>query len=192
MKLRLNLHKGFTLLELMAVVVIALILTLVAVNSYSAMKQRRSLRSGAQSVQDVFTNAHSLAVSRNTWYRVVLQVKDPDTGTAKFGFWVDEIDPGTSANPNPVTLDPTQRSLVIPWKDLPETVQILDTQINGTTYTATTANPYLIVRFMPNGTSDQANVRLLEDTFNAPTGRITSEVRLYPATAKPKIVAAKP
>lgn len=172
--------------------VIALILSMVAVNSYSSMKQRRSLRSGAQSLQDVFLNAHSLAVSRNAWYRVVLQVKDPATNAAKFGFWVDEIDPGTSATPNPVTLDPTQRSLVIPWKGLPESVQILDAQINGTTFTATTANPYLIVRFKPNGSSDQANVRLLEDTFNAPSGRITSEVRLYPATGKPKIVAAKP
>lgn len=192
MRLSIKSHRGFSLLELVAVVAIALIMTVVAVNSYSAMKQRRSLRSGAQSIQDVFINTRSLAVSRNAWHRVVIQLKDPVSMTPKYGFWVDEIDPGTSANANPATLDPTQRSLVVPWKGLPESVQIIDAQIKGTTYTATTANPYLIVRFKPNGSSDQANIRLLEDTFNAPTGRIMSEVRLYAATAKPKIVAAKP
>src|SRR5690606_26121899 len=119
-------HKGFSLLELMAVVVIALILTLLAVNSYSAMKQRRSLRSGAEAVRDALVNARSLAVSRNAWHRVVLQVKDPTTGEAKFGFWIDEIDPGTSTNANPATLDAATRALVAPWKGLPESVAVLD------------------------------------------------------------------
>jgi prepilin-type N-terminal cleavage/methylation domain-containing protein len=192
MRIRINTHKGFSLLELMAVVVIAMILTLVAVNSYSAMKQRRSLRSGAESVRDVLVNARSLAVSRNAWHRVVFQLKDPATSEPKFGFWIDEIDPGTSVNPNPATLDPAQRALVSQWKGLPESVQILDVQVKGTTYTAATANPYVVIRFMPNGSSDQANIRLLEDSQAPPGGQISSEIRLFAATAKPKIVAVKP
>ena len=192
MRIKLNTHRGFSLLELMAVVVIAMIMTLVAVNSYSAMQQRRSLRSGAESVRDVLTNARSLAVSRNAWHRVVFQLRDPANSEVKFGFWIDEIDPGTSVNANPATLDFAQRGLVTPWKGLPDSVQILDAQVKGTTYTASTANPYLVVRFMPNGGSDQANIRLLEDSNVAPGGQITSEVRLFAATAKPKIVAVKP
>lgn len=192
MRIRTYSHRGFSLLELMAVVVIAMILTLVAVNSYSAMKQRRSLRSGAESVRDMLTNARSLAVSRNAWHRAVIQIKDPVTNAQKFGFWIDEIDPGTSTNANPATLEPARRALVVPWKDLPESVSFIDSQVRGTTYTLATANPYLVVRFMPNGTSDEANLRLLEDSEVAPGGTIVSEIRLFSATAKPKIVAAKP
>lgn len=175
-------------------VVIAMILTIVAVNSYSAMQQRRSLRSGAESVRDVFMNARSLAVSRNAWHRVVIQVKDPDTNAEKYGFWIDEIEPGTSTDPNPATLDTASRALVVPWQGLPDSVQVLDANINGTSYTASSAatNPYLLVRFMPNGISDDANIRLREDTFVAPAGPLVSEVRLFGATAKAKIVAEKP
>jgi len=174
------------------VVLIAMIMTLVAVNSYSAMKQRRSLRSGANAVRDVFVTARSLAVSRNAWHRVVFQLKDPATNAEKLGFWIDEIDAGTSNDANPATLDPAQRALIVPWKGLPESVHILDAQVKGTTYTAAAANPYLVVRFKPNGTSDQANIRLLEDSNVPPAGQIVSEVRLFEATAKPKIVASRP
>ena len=179
-------------MELMAVVLIAMILTIVAVNSYSAMKQRRALRSGAESVRDVLTNARSLAVSRNAWHRVVIQLRDPSTTTTKVGFWIDEIDPGTSTNANPATLDAATRALVVPWQDLVEPVEILDASIKGTSYTAATANPYFVIRFMPNGTSDAANIRLLESSKATPAGAIVSEVRLYPATAKANIVAARP
>lgn len=191
MRIRLNKDRGFSLLELMAVVLIAMILTVVAVNSYSAMKQRRSLRSGAESVRDVFYNARSLAVSRNAWHRVVVQLRDPDTNTEKVGFWIDEIDPGTSTEANPTTLDASVRSLVVPWQGLPEGVELVDASIKSTTYTVATANPYLVIRFMPNGTSDSANVRLRESS-QTPPGPIVSEIRLYPATAKAKIVAARP
>jgi prepilin-type N-terminal cleavage/methylation domain-containing protein len=193
MHIRLRKHAGFSLLELMAVVTIALILTIVAVNSYSAMKQRRSLRSGAESVRDVLTNARSLAVSRNAWHRVVIQLRDPVTNnTSKTGFWIDEIDPGTSTNPNPITLDTATRALVVPWQGLPESVTIVDASIRGTSITAATANPYLVMRFMPNGSSDEANIRLRETSSATPTGQIDSEVRLFSATAKSKIVAARP
>jgi Tfp pilus assembly protein FimT len=178
--------------ELMAVVLIAMILTVVAVNSYSAMKQRRSLRSGAESVRDVLMNARSLAVSRNAWHRVVIQLKEPTTGLSKVGFWIDEIPPSTSTNPNPATLDSHTRALVQPWQALPDTVELVDANVRGTTYTATTANNYLVIRFMPNGVSDDANIRLREITQTPPTGPIFSEIRLYSATAKPKIYAVRP
>lgn len=176
----------------MAVVGIALILTIVAVNSYSSMQQRRSLRAGADSVRDVLMNARSLAVSRNAWHRVVLQLRDPDTGQENFGFWIDEIDPNTSTDPNPVNLDAHRRGLVVPWKSLPESVEIVEANINGTSYTTMLANPYLVVRFMPNGVADSANILLSEDSHVPPHGTISSEVRLYPATAQSKIVADMP
>lgn len=173
-------------------VAIAMILTILAVNSYSSMQQRRSLRSGAESVRDVFMNARSLAVSRNAWHRVVIQTRDPDTNVPEYGFWIDEIDPGTSTNPNPLTLDAATRALVVPFQELPPSVEVVDAQISGTSYTVTTANPYFVLRFRPNGSSDEANIRLREDSYAAPGGRLISEVRLFSATAKPKIVAAKP
>lgn len=177
----------------MAVVVIAMILTIITVNSYSSMKQRRSLRSAAESVRDVFTNARSLSVSRNAWHRVVIQLRDPATNVEKVGYWIDEIDPGTSTDAFPPTLDTATRALVVPWQAITEHVQLLDISVKGTSYTlAAPNNPYAVIRFMPNGTSDEANVYLREGDLSVPSGPITSEVRLYSATAKANIVAAKP
>lgn len=193
MQIRLNRHKAFSLVELMAVLLIALIMTAIAVNSYSNMKQRRTLRSGAESIRDLMTNARSLAVSRNAWHRLVIQLRDPDTNATEVGYWIDEIAPSTSNNANPATLDAHVRALVVPWQDLPEPLELLDASIKGTSYTAASApNPYLVIRFMPNGASDAANVRLLEPSHASVAGPITSEVRLYPATAKPKIIATRP
>ena len=180
-------------------VLIAMILTIVAVNSYSGMKQRRSLRSSAESVRDVLTNARSMAVSRNAWHRVVFQLKDPATGLEKVGYWIDEIDPGTSVVANTNTLEPATRALVVPWQDFPDSVQLVDANIKGTTYTLHTqnggpedANNYWVIRFMPNGSSDDANIRLKETSIATATGPEFSEVRLFSATAKAKIVAARP
>lgn len=182
-------------------VLIAMIVTILTVNSYSSMKQRRSLRSAAESVRDVLTNARSLSVSKNTWYRVVIQLRDPATNEPKVGYWIDEIDPGTSTNANPATLDAAARALVVPWQSITEHVEFMKATIKGTDYTVilpnltenpTQPNPYLVIRFMPNGTSDGANIQLLERDETTPTGPITSEIRLYSSTAKANIVAARP
>lgn len=192
MRIRQKRHTGFSLLELVSVLAVALVLTLVAVNSYSAMKQRRSLRSGAEMVRDAFTNARSLAVSRNAWHRVVLQLRDPNTSEEKMGFWIDEIDPGTSTNPNPATLDTATRALVVPWQSLPEGVEFIDSNVRGTTITVASANPYMVVRFMPNGSSDDANIRLTEPSQALPGGALVSEIHLFSSTGKASIVAEKP
>jgi prepilin-type N-terminal cleavage/methylation domain-containing protein len=184
------LHKrGFSLLELFIVVIIAGIVSFIAVGSYSAMKQRRNLRSAAESVNSAFVTARSYAVSRNAWHRVVFQLRETGTGVAsdRTNYWIDEIEPNSNTTPNPVFPEDAVRPKITTPQPLPVGIHLLDANINGTTYTAT-AEQYLVIRFLPDGSSDSAGVRLTEDSQAANRPQPVYTVRLYPATGKSKIM----
>jgi prepilin-type N-terminal cleavage/methylation domain-containing protein len=181
-------RRGFSLFELTVVVVITSIISLVAVGSYAVMKQRRNLRGAAQSINSAFVTARSYAVSRNAWHRVTFQLKDPANGQEKPLYWIDEIQPNSSTTPNPAFPETAVRPKITTPQPLPVGVHFLDINVNGTTFTAA-SEQYIVVRFMPNGSSDQANVRIYEDSQagNRPTPITT--IRLYAATGKSKIVS---
>lgn len=184
------LHKrrGFSLLELTVVVLITGLLSLVAVGSYSVMKQRRNLRGAAQSLNSVFVTARSYAVSRNAWHRVVLQFKDPVSGEEKPLYWIDEIQPNSNTTPNPTFPEDPVRPKITTPQPLPVGVHFLDANVNGTTYTAALEH-YLVIRFLPNGSTDQASVRLYEDSQAANRPTPITTIKLFAATGKSKIIA---
>lgn len=174
-------------MELVVVVVIASIITLVVVGSYAAIKQRRSLRSGSESLNSALVTARSYAVSRNAWHRLVLQFRESPTTGDEFRYWIDEITPGSNTSPNQATLEPAVRPKLTTPQDLPASVSILDVTVNGTTYTGANEN-YVVIRFFPDGSSDEATIRLLEDSQVGQRGTATAIIRLYSATAKSKII----
>jgi prepilin-type N-terminal cleavage/methylation domain-containing protein len=178
--------RGFTLIEVMVVVLIAMILSVLAVGSYSAMKQRRNLRTAAESFNSALVTARSYAVSRNEWHRVVVQFRDPTTLTESPSYWIDEIPPGSNATPNPTVPEAAARPKVTTPQNLPTGVHFLDASIGGTTFTATATN-FVIIRFFPNGSSDEFDIRMYEDSVagNRPTPIQT--VKLYGATPKSRI-----
>jgi len=182
-----RLHKrGFSLIEVVIVVVIAMILTILAVGSYSAMRQRRNLRAAATSFNSALVTARSYAVSRNEWHRVVVQFRDPTTNNESPLYWIDEIPPGSNTVPNPAIPEPAARPKVTTPQGLPVGVHFLDANVAGTTITAT-ANNYAIIRFFPNGSSDEAEVRLYEDSVVANRPTPIQTVKLYGATSKSRI-----
>jgi hypothetical protein len=163
-----------------------MILSVLAVGSYSAMKQRRNLRTAAESFNSALVTARSYAVSRNEWHRLVIQFRDPVTVAESGVYWIDEVAPGSNSTPNPGTPEVPVRPKITTPQNLPLGVHFLDASIGGTTFTAT-ANNFVIIRFFPNGSSDEADVRLYEDSVagNRPTPIQT--VKLYGATAKSRI-----
>lgn len=172
----------------MVVVVVTSIVSLVAVGSYSAMKQRRNLRGAAESVNSIFVTARSYAVSRNAWHRVVFQFRDPASGDEKPLYWIDEIQPNSSTTPNPALPEPAVRPKLTTPQLLPVGIHFLDANVNGTTYTAS-AEQNLVVRFLPNGSSDQASIRIYEDSQAGNRATPITTIKLFAATAKSKIIS---
>lgn len=183
-----RLHKrGFSLMELIVVVVIASLITLVVIGSYAAMKQRRSLRSAAESLNSTLVTARSYAVSRNAWHRVVLQFRESDTAPPYFLYWIDEISPGSNSTADPMSLEPAVRPKITTPQTFPASVSIPQVSVNGTIYTAANEN-YVIIRFFPDGSSDDAVIHLFEDSQVGQRGTASILIRLFGATAKSKII----
>lgn len=179
--------RGFSLIELAVVVVITGMVSLVVVGSYSAMKQKRNLRGAAQSVNSALVTARSYAVSRNAWHRVVLQMRDPVTNLERASYWIDEIQPNSNTTPNPAVPEAAVRPKLTTPQLLPVGVHFLDVNVNGTTFTAS-AEQNIVIRFQPNGSSDQANIRLYEDSQAANRPTPVTTIKLFAATAKPRII----
>lgn len=67
-----RLHRGFTLIELMVAVTIAVVLLLMAMPGYLTWVSDSEIRNGAQSVSNGLRTAQSLAVARNANVQFVL------------------------------------------------------------------------------------------------------------------------
>lgn len=197
MKISLLYKKGFSLTELLAVILIMMIMTLVAVNSYSVMKQRRSLRSATDNINSAMTTARSYAISKNAWHRLVIQFQDNSSpaGVLKQGYWIDEIEPDSDTPALTNTIDDTVRAQVVPFQSLPDTVEITSATIQGVSQEFNIGtnphftNNYGVIRFRPNGTSDNAEVFAREISKSTPSGPLSARVRLYPSTAKSLVKA---
>lgn len=198
MKISLSHKKGFSLTELLAVILIMMIMTLLAVNSYSSMKQRRSLRSATDSISAAMNTARSYAVSKNAWHRLVIQFQDENDDHLKQGFWIDEIDPDSNTVPLTNTLEAPTRAQVVSFQSLPDTVEITSATIQAVSQNFDIGtdphfpNRYGVIRFRPNGTSDNAELFTREITNSTPSGPLTARVRLYPGTAKSLVSTVTP
>lgn len=179
--------RGVTLLELMIVVLIASIVTLTAIGSYSAMRQRRNLIGTAATLNSAMITARSYAVSRNAWHRLVIQFRNPGSQAEDYAWWIDEIPPNSNTTPNPTVPDPAVRAKLTTPQRPPAGIQFLDANVRGTTYTAS-ANNYVVIRFQPDGSSDDAVVRLTEDSTVGNRAAPVAAVKLYAATAKSKVL----
>ena len=109
-----NKQAGFTLIELMIVVVIASVLATMAVPSFKEFMGRTRQSSAVSQLVSDLNRARSEAIKRNA--RVLVCVRDTDTacgtGTNWSNGWLvcadadsnDSCDAGTSTNPNPVVV----------------------------------------------------------------------------------------
>ncbi|MCX7018949.1 MAG: prepilin-type N-terminal cleavage/methylation domain-containing protein [bacterium] len=194
-----NGRAGFTLLELMVVIVMIMILTLMAIGSYANFRKSRRIRSAAENVNSAFVAARSYAIANDKWYRVVFQLKNPQTGAAQYAVWIDEIQRNTSRPPNPANAtinDGVTRPKITTPEFLPEAVAVTGAVINNgvdPVFTLTSdGNNYFLVRFMPDGSSDQASIYLWDTqspsaTPLTPPPHSYYTVKLYAPTARSHI-----
>lgn len=182
-------RRAFTLVELMVVFAITAILTLLTVGGYANFRKNRQIRSGAESVNSVFVAARSYAIATGQWHRVVFQFRNPD-GREQYSYWVDEIDPFTNSTPNPGVPEPARRAKVTTPDVLPEQVRITDIKVDpyATEFSYPT-NTYVVVRFFPDGTSDNVAVHLLGLNGDPNNDAHYYTVKVYAPTGKSKIIA---
>ena len=184
---------GFSLLELLAVCLIICILSAISILGYANYRKSRRVRSAADSLSAAFTAARANAISTNRWYRVVMQIRDLETSAPAGSIWLDEILSHSNTTPNPTTTTITNgvvRGKVTTPEPMPESVAFSDSVINndGVTYKLpATGNQYFVVRFLPDGTSDQASIRLYDTLSDANTTSSYYTVKVYAPTARPKV-----
>lgn len=188
---------GFSLVELLVVFAIVATISAVAVGSYSSFRKGRRIQSGAAMVNSLFVTARSYAISTNQHYRVVLQMRNPQTRTEQYALWIDQVSAPSEASPNPSTLDEAVRAKVTTPELLPEGLRISDTLVtvveSGQTPTTTTVqfpkDNYAVVHFSPDGTSDGAVVHLIDAASDPAVAENYYTVKLYQPTAATKILA---
>jgi prepilin-type N-terminal cleavage/methylation domain-containing protein len=181
-------RRAFTLVELMVVFAITAILTLIAVGSYASFRKSRQIRSAAESVNSVFVAARSYAIATGQWHRVVFQFKNL-AGAEQYSYWVDEIDPFTSAVPNPAIPEPARKAKITTPDVMQEQVKISGIKIDPyPTEFAHPADTYVVVRFFPDGTSDMTSVYLLPIGADPAQDVNYYTVKVYSPTGKSKII----
>lgn len=192
-------RRAFTLAELMVVMVIALAVSLAAVGSYANLRRSRSVKTAAEAIQALFVGARAYAVTTNSTYRVVFQLKNPTTSDVNITYWIDETyasdqtpifgltQPDEAKTPKIST--PERLTEGVDLVDLRLT-RLRDPKLPSATATVTPASAsYAVVRFFPDGSSDDALLRLMPEGNTTPVGNPRAwSVRLQAATAKPRLI----
>lgn len=190
------------MVELLVVLAVILFVSLTAVTGYANLRRSRSVRQAAEAIQAVFVSARAYAITTNGYYRVVFQMQDPATGAEQTTFWIDEIYRNTNLDPSPSAVDVTRdvkTAKITTPERLPEGVSLAELLItpsvthagNGVpTPVLPTSDSYAVIRFFPEGSSDEATVRLIrEGGSTAATNPQAYTVRLAAPTAKPRIIS---
>jgi Tfp pilus assembly protein FimT len=160
--------RGFSTIELFAVVVITLILSVIAVAGYRVYQHQMPVKYTAQRMVHSFSVARAFAISQNTVYAVQI---DP----VHRNYWIDQTDQN-GAPQVPKVVSP---ELIDAQVDI-DSVQFSLGQpvING---------PVISIRFFPDGSSDDVHVffRMKVDDATVPFSIFT--VRLYGPTGESRL-----
>jgi type II secretion system protein H len=143
-------ERGFTLVEMLAVIVImALIATIVTVN-WRAMLPRAELHSAVRTLASSLQSAHSEAISRNAVYRIEYDL-DKHRYRLNTPF---KLGGGLALR--------EEDRFALPWTALPDTVRFSRIQVDGIDY----VNGMVFVRFDPLGAASGHLITLVQQPYN--------------------------
>ncbi len=165
MELPLNKRRGFSLPEMLIVLMIISIFSGLAIVSYSGFRNYLRVRSAAQEVVSLLSAARAMAINQNGYFRVGFNI---DNGT----FWVDEVDSfGTLSQPkiiHPLAINDQIKLISVRVED--------NFFLQGIGYTL----------FRPDATAQYCVIYLLR--VSAPdTDENYYTIRVFPGTGKAKV-----
>ena len=152
---------GFSMIELIVVLAVAMLLTAIGLASYSGMRSNREQQAAVQRVVSTLSAARQTAIATNGRYQVSFL-------PATKGFWVDELD--SSGN--------VVRQQITNPGALPEFMSFESITVEGVTPTAGSAQ----IRFWPDGHSDSATIYLVRTPPDPAAGANVSTIKIFGPT----------
>lgn len=159
-------REGFTLAEILVVIVIILFSSTFALLAYGNYRKAASVRSGSEKVKALLTEARMRAIAANI---PVAATFDMDGRQ----LWIDELDSSLAV----------QRPKVISPEPLPRDVLFEQLRINADTFTTGIRRAV----FQPDGSCPLITVRLRRESDNATVDENYYSIQMYPASAEAKV-----
>lgn len=163
---------GFTMLEFSGAMVIALILSIIAVAGFRVFERELPLRHGSKRLVQAFSAARSFAIARNSNFVVRIDK------VAK-NFWIDETDPrGVTTLPK-----------VTRPEELGPELEVTDVYYGQARIAD--SERFLFFRFYPDGSADDARVMLRRVDTEATDDTSYDTIRLYGPTAQSEVFSGQ-
>jgi len=184
--------RGFTIVELIVVLTVILVLSVLSVQAYLSFQTSRKVGLAADSLVTILSAARSQAVSLQVPCRVVVQLRNPVTGTPEVAFWTDELEEGATppAYPTADELGVGVRRAQIHGVTRPPTgivVSEITADESSSAPPSSSSTRYASIMFYPSGSASYASIRL-EDTGASEADTRTKTVKVYPATGRAHVV----
>jgi prepilin-type N-terminal cleavage/methylation domain-containing protein len=167
MKTQKNLHRAYSLLEIVIVLAILSIFSTFAILSYSTYREHARIKNSAQEILSTLSTARTLAINQNSYFSVVIDISGRK-------FWINEVD----------SFGHTVRPKIISPQSLQELIRITDVKVNTIRRLVGESR----ILFRPNSTSDQASIHLLRESDNPAIEENYYTITLYASTAQAQIL----
>ncbi|MCC6546316.1 prepilin-type N-terminal cleavage/methylation domain-containing protein [Candidatus Sumerlaeota bacterium] len=161
-------RRGFSIPELLVVLVIITILTTTAVLAYGNFRKATFTKAGAEKVKAAITQARTRAIASNIPCSVVFDLNN-------HVIWSDDMD----------MLGNVRKPKIIPVEDLGDDVIISQVQIGANTYTTGTRR----ATFLPDGTNPLVTVHLRRSMDDSTVDQSYYSVQIYPTSGEARVWA---
>ena len=163
---------GFTMVEFTGALVIAMILSIIAVAGFRVFERELPLRHGSKRLLQAFSTARAFAIARNAYYAVRF---DTQAGN----FWLDETD--SQGNP---TLPKVTRP-----EELGEELMISDVYFGQAR--ADDTQPFYVFQFRPDSSADDVRILIKQRESDPGLDASYDTIRLYGPTAHSEVFSGQ-
>ncbi|MCX7011087.1 MAG: GspH/FimT family pseudopilin, partial [Candidatus Sumerlaeota bacterium] len=152
---------GFSMIELIVVVTVAMLLTAIGLASYAGLRSNREQQAAVQRVVATLSAARQTAIATNGRYQVYFLLPTKE-------FWVDELDASGNV---------ARRQITNPGS-LPEFMSFESVTVEGVAPTPGAAE----IRFWPDGHSDSATLYLVRTPPDPAASANVATIKIFGPT----------
>ncbi len=158
--------RGFSLMEVLIVVLIISVGTTVALYSYANFRNSLGIDTSASMIQRMMTQAKNRAINGSVSHELVVDLDDGN-------LWIDELD----------MFGNISRPRIVPTEAVREDIEITQIRVDGTNF----LNGVQRIRFEPEGTNPLVVVHMRRSFDDPNVDESYTSIRLYPNSTDPQI-----